>query len=189
MVLLYLLLIGRTIQLMSQGIKPFVLGIGGKGIKGILEISFSIVLLIWSTEIIINALKLQVKFISPLINKYFFQIIYLKITGTCLIGIGLIIFILALISFGKSWRVGIDNKNPGKLITNGIFSISRNPIFLFIDLFFIGIWFIYSNSFFLLASILVIIGIHYQILQEEKFLLKNYGNEYKSYFKKVRRYF
>ena len=101
---------------------------------------------------------------------------------------GLSIFCLALISFGNSWRVGVDKQNSGKLVTNGIFSISRNPVFVFMDIYFLGVWLIYSNIFFLIALILVITGIHFQILQEEKFLLKQYGKEYKDYQRKVRRY-
>jgi hypothetical protein len=34
----------------------------------------------------------------------------------------------SLVSFGKSFRVGIDIDYPDKLVTSGVFAITRNPI-------------------------------------------------------------
>jgi protein-S-isoprenylcysteine O-methyltransferase Ste14 len=38
-------------------------------------------------------------------------------------------------------------------------------------------------------SLLTLVSIHLFILKEERFMHKNYGEEYKNYSKKVRRYF
>lgn len=186
--LLYLLLVGRTAMLMRQGIKPFVLGKGKKGINRLIEISFLIGLVIWSSETIFNSLHIKYHFSPDIFNNYLFNIAIFKVIGIILIFVGTIIFISALISFGKSWRIGIDKNNAGKLITKGIFSITRNPIFLYINIYFLGTFLVYSNLFFLITMILVFIGVHFQILQEEKFLLSYYGNEYREYIRKVRRY-
>jgi protein-S-isoprenylcysteine O-methyltransferase Ste14 len=40
---------------------------------------------------------------------------------------GLILFYWSLVSFGASFRVGIDREHPDKLVTTGAFSFSRNP--------------------------------------------------------------
>jgi hypothetical protein len=42
----------------------------------------------------------------------------------------LIGFAVTLKSFGDSFRVGIDEKKPDKLVTSGMFAISRNPIYV-----------------------------------------------------------
>ena len=55
-------------------------------------------------------------------------------------------------------------------------------------MYFLGTWLIYPNLFFGIAAILTIGGIHWQILQEERFLVRQYGEEYRNYMKKVRRY-
>ncbi len=46
----------------------------------------------------------------------------------CAGGLGLLLW--SLISFGRSFRVGIDTDRPDRLITSGIFAISRNPIYV-----------------------------------------------------------
>lgn len=44
---------------------------------------------------------------------------YARIGGAVLICAGLLIFGMALISFGDSWRIGIDRKTPSALVTGG----------------------------------------------------------------------
>ena len=186
--LFYTLFFGRTVILFKKGIQVFVLGKGKKGLNRYLEISFFILLLVWTIMFILYALNRPVSFIPRFFTVEFIDYFVCDIIGMILNIAGIIIFILALISFGKSWRIGIDKNNPGKLVTQGIFSISRNPIFLFIDLFFIGTWCIYSNLFFLLCALIVVAGIHFQIKKEEDFLISHYGIEYKEYKEKTRRY-
>ena len=65
-----------------------------------------------------------------------------------MIAAGLGLFILSLISFGDSWRIGIDTRSAGDLVMTGVFSLTRNPIFLFLDVYFLGTWLIYPNLFF-----------------------------------------
>ena len=97
-------------------------------------------------------------------------------------------FILTLVSFGDSFRVGIDENKPDKLITNGMFAISRNPIYVCFLLFFTGLFLIHRNIVIAVGIILFALAIHRQILREERFLLAHYGEEYEDYRKKVRRY-
>ncbi len=113
----------------------------------------------------------------------------MKITGTVVVLFSLVLWITTLLHFNKSLRFGLDPKNPGKLITTGIFSVSRNPFFLSLDLYFAGIALILPDLFFISFAALAIISIHFFILKEEKFLLKIYGEDYKMYAEKTERYF
>ena len=97
-------------------------------------------------------------------------------------------FILTLVSFGNSFRVGIDESNPDKLITTGMFSISRNPIYVCFLMFFAGLFLIHCNIVIAIATILFSLVIHRQVLREERFLKSHYGNKYNEYYKNVRRY-
>jgi len=108
--------------------------------------------------------------------------------GLLLCFITVICFALTLISFGSSFRVGIDENEPGKLVTSGMFAISRNPIYVCFLMFFIGLFLIHRNIVITAAVILFALAIHRQIIREEKFLLATFGDEYKEYCKKVRRY-
>jgi protein-S-isoprenylcysteine O-methyltransferase Ste14 len=106
--------------------------------------------------------------------------------GFC--GLAIIGFTLTLISFGNSFRVGIDVKTPDKLVTTGMFAISRNPIYVCFLLFFIGLFLVHRNIVIAVAVILFALAIHRQILREEKFLKSYYGTEYDVYCWRVRRY-
>lgn len=60
--------------------------------------------------------------------------------------------------------------------------------FLGFDLMYVGICLIYCNILTIVFTLFAIIMLHFQILQEEKFLEKAFGNEYIDYKKKVFRY-
>ena len=108
--------------------------------------------------------------------------------GLALCVIALTGFALTLASFGKSFRVGIDNGSPDKLITGGMFAISRNPIYVCFLLFFAGLFLIHRNIVIAAALVLFGLAIHRQVLREERFLASYYGAEYREYCRKTRRY-
>jgi hypothetical protein len=56
------------------------------------------------------------------------------------------------------------------------------------DLYFVGTRLLQRDIFFLLFAAAAIGGIHYQILQEERFLSKHYGEAYRRYLQTVPRY-
>ncbi|OHD59900.1 MAG: hypothetical protein A2014_02670 [Spirochaetes bacterium GWF1_49_6] len=110
------------------------------------------------------------------------------IAGCVLITAGFVLFILAAIQMGGSWRIGIDDKHPGGLVTSGVFSFSRNPIYLFFFSFSTGIFLINGTIIFLVWICLFFPIIHSQVLLEESFLESQFGDRYRAYKKKVRRY-
>jgi len=95
---------------------------------------------------------------------------------------------IAQTQMANSWRIGIDENNKTKLVTNGLFSKSRNPIFLGIMLANIGLFLVIPNSFTLLIISLSTISINTQIRLEEEFLRNEFGQEYIDYSKRVRRW-
>jgi len=112
----------------------------------------------------------------------------LKILGSSIIMLGYIFILTAFIHMGRSWRVGIDLETEDELITKGIFSFSRNPIFLGIDFYFIGVFLIFPNLLFAVILSLAIVGIHWQIVEEERFLKVRYGRDYEAYLNLTGRY-
>ncbi len=118
---------------------------------------------------------------------------YLENTLLVKIGWGLLFLSLVVVwvaqsQMANSWRIGIDEENKTELITGGLFSVSRNPIFLGIVIANIGMFLIIPNAFTLLVISLSTISINTQIRLEEVFLVKTFGREYQEYSKKVRRW-
>ena len=182
--------IGRSLYLYFRyGINPLVLGVGKGGIRRITEIGFFVGLVLWIYEVAATALHWTTHLFGGIFTSVLLNSLAAKSIGVVLITCGFALFVSALVAFGQSWRVGIDIRTPGELVTHGIFTYSRNPIFLFIDLYFLGTFLINGTLFFLLAALIVIVGIHYQILQEERFLLQYYGNSYQEYCYAAGRYF
>jgi protein-S-isoprenylcysteine O-methyltransferase Ste14 len=109
--------------------------------------------------------------------------------GLTLCVISLTGFAMTLASFGDSFRVGIDKNKPSKLITGGMFAISRNPIYVCFLMFILGLFLIQRNIVIAAAVVLFALFIHRQVLREEKFLASHYGKDYDAYRAKVKRYF
>jgi protein-S-isoprenylcysteine O-methyltransferase Ste14 len=100
----------------------------------------------------------------------------------------LILFLLSLISFGQSFRVGIDVDHSDKLVTTGVFAFTRNPIYVAFGFVLLGQFLVFPNWILLIYLAAGIGLVHRQVLREEEFLKKHYGQEYAAYCRRVRRY-
>jgi protein-S-isoprenylcysteine O-methyltransferase Ste14 len=170
----------RAAFMRNRGIKAIVFGVTDKS-------DFLLVPVVASIFYSILAKTFDLPMWEPLIQPFWESAIP-GWFGLGLCGLAIIGFILTLISFGDSFRVGIDNRNPDRLITTGMFSISRNPIYVCFLLFFIGLFLVHCNIIIAVAIVLFALVIHRQVLREEAFLKDYYGNEYAVYCWKVRRY-
>ena len=103
----------------------------------------------------------------------------------CLAGLSL--FLWSIVSFGKSFRIGIDTEHPDKLITSGVFAHSRNPIYIAFAFIFLGQFLIFSNWILLVYLGAAIWLIHRQVLREEDFLKDHYGKDYSDYCIRVQK--
>lgn len=110
------------------------------------------------------------------------------VCGVVLGLVGNVIFLIAVMTMKDSWRVGIAVEEKTKMVTTGIYKISRNPAFLGFDCVYIGLVLMFFNIPLLLFSAFAMIMLHLQILQEEQFLPTLFGEDYISYKKKVSRY-
>jgi len=113
---------------------------------------------------------------------------YLQYIGWVLLLLSLVSVWIAQSQMANSWRIGIDEKNKTELVTNGLFSISRNPIFLGVMIANIGLFLIIPNAFTLLIVALSMVSINTQIRLEEAFLKTTHRDAYEQYFNKVRRW-
>ena len=175
-------------MILSRKINPIAIGGGKTGFRLAFElISFS-GLAVWVVETFLYALHSNVRLFPWPLDGRLIDSEPARIAGVALIILGLIIFVLAFVSFGDSWRVGFDVKTPGPLVTTGLFAFTRNPIYVFLDLWFLGTFLINGRLIFLIFVLLSFAAIHWQILQEEHFLRKLFGQKYEDYLKRTGRY-
>ena len=114
-------------------------------------------------------------------RQVFFQSEIISWLGVffCLAGLALLLW--SLISFGRSFRVGIDTEHPDKLITSGVFAYTRNPIYVAFAFILLGQFLIFPNWILLIYTIGGTWLFHRQVLREEEYLKKHYGKEYTEY--------
>ncbi len=107
--------------------------------------------------------------------------------GLILLHLSMLWIFIAQMQMGKSWRIGIDEKNKTELVKTGLFSVSRNPIFFGMIIAIFAAFLVLPNiiTFFIAFAGYIIVQI--QIRLEEEFLQKQFGSEYTAYKSKTRR--
>jgi protein-S-isoprenylcysteine O-methyltransferase Ste14 len=108
-----------------------------------------------------------------------------------------LIFVIAGFGFIGTAAVGLRNakthvepwKPTTALVTKGIYSYTRNPIYLGMALGYIGLSFLGDGVLSLVALPIVVAVIHYGvILREERYLEAKFGEVYRDYLVRVRRW-
>ena len=113
------------------------------------------------------------------------------IFGSFMIISGLIIILSAIILF-KKYQTTINPLNPSnakKLITDGIYKFSRNPMYLGLFLVLSGISIILNpTGGFILIPLFILYLNLFQIIPEENAMVDLFKDEFLEYKKKVRRW-
>lgn len=121
---------------------------------------------------------------SPIFSSYSYLI------GWVLVSVGLWMILHTLFIY-KRVKTEINTfKSPTKLITNGLFRYSRNPIYLGFTTALVGVMF-FTNVWSSVVYVLVFVGVSqwYYIPFEENQLQKKFGKTYLDYKANVRRWF
>jgi protein-S-isoprenylcysteine O-methyltransferase Ste14 len=105
-----------------------------------------------------------------------------------LLGIGIMLFTLAIIRLGTfSLRVGLAQENTS-LRTGGIYRFSRNPMLVGLFMMALGSAIYVQNPINWMLVIVALVVHHKIILAEESFLEARFGDQWIRYRNKVRRY-
>lgn len=155
--------------------------------------------LLWSSNK--ESLK-RAAFFPPLIGKektafWFYQIstiflflylCFLRInidsiwfySGSVVYSFGILLCIVSILNFAKPAKNGINLK--------GLYRVSRNPIYVSYFIYFLGCVLL-TRSLILFALVIIFqISAHWIILSEERWCVKEFGEEYINYMEKVGRY-
>jgi protein-S-isoprenylcysteine O-methyltransferase Ste14 len=101
-------------------------------------------------------------------------------------------FALLLVSqqtMGASWRVGVDDVERTKLVTGGIFSFARNPIFTAMIALWIALALLAPNWVALASVVAIVVSVELQTrLVEEPYLTRTHGDAYLDYARRAGRF-
>ena len=133
--------------------------------------------------------------IAILINIYFnlpvFRNIIYQIIGVGLSAIGIIFFLYCSNLFSKIGKgTPAPIEPPKKLVIEGVYRYTRNPIFIAYFMIILGLFFIFGYFFMIIYIISAIIFLHFYLIYfEEPSLRKRFGDDYIMYTKNVPRWF
>lgn len=174
----YMFYFAKIVIQKKQSIKTNQMGIGNKPKK---------VLLIERIMSCATVLTCVISVCSIFLVKRF-PITEVRIVGVLAGILGVLFFALAIITMKTSWRVGIPEEKT-TLVTQGIYSWSRNPAFVGFDLLYLSVCLMFFNIPLVLVSIWAAVMLHLQILQEENHMHNMFGDEYDANRKHTLRYF
>lgn len=181
------IVVQRTIHLrLHERVQPLRLAPKRDGVSRILAMSLFAAQNIWVFFVLDRALpRMSVlpRWPLPALDH-----LGVRILGAVLTAFAFAIFGRAMRDLGPSWRLGVDEETPGQLVTSGIYAASRHPIYLFFNLYHVGTWLIQADLLFLALALLIGVGLHYERLLEERFLVRLYGEVYLAYCRRVPRY-
>lgn len=101
---------------------------------------------------------------------------------------GLVLMVRAQLEMGASWRIGVDEGSRPGLVTHGLYRWTRNPIYLAMFLAFGGLTLMLPTWITLIAFVGTLIGVQRQVREEEAYLLRTYGDEFRHYASRVGRF-
>lgn len=167
------------------GVNPYALG-NGDTVHDFVGKLFRLTLI--ATAAIVFVFTFLEGFYGMLVPIFWMDSPILVSIGLALLVLALIWVLVAQLQMGDSWRIGIDEKSTSLLVQNGLFGVSRNPIFLGMLIMLIGMLLILPTAATLVITVLGFVLIHVQVRLEEAFLLEKYGEDYRNYQMNVRRW-
>jgi protein-S-isoprenylcysteine O-methyltransferase Ste14 len=177
-VVLLAMVLGRVFILKRQGIKAMRFGETHKSDFLIPPLAFFYLYVIFAAA-----------FGWPSVSRRtFFESETVAWIGALLCLAALLLMLWSLVSFQQSFRIGIDTERPDRLITEGAFAVTRNPIYVAFITILIGQFLIFPNWIMLIYSVAAAGLVHRQILREEEYLRGHYGEAYATYCGQVGRY-
>jgi len=112
----------------------------------------------------------------------------LRATGTVMVLGATALMLAAQLDLGASWRVGIDQGARPGLVTGGLYRYSRNPIYVAMLAALLAFALLLPSWISLGLLIGAGLGIRRHVRDEEAYLARTYGEEYRRYAARVGRF-
>jgi protein-S-isoprenylcysteine O-methyltransferase Ste14 len=138
--------------------------------------------------VVVNLTFLFLRGLKVTVPLLFLPNLFLEVISLILAFLGTAIIILTAIQLNNDLIFGLSSSGAHRLQTRGVFSLSRHPFYL-------GFLFVLFSSCLFTPHIINIIAFagawlihHFIMIKEEEFLIAQYGEEYRQYAGKVKRY-
>ncbi len=112
-----------------------------------------------------------------------------SLVGVVMIAISIAIVVLA----GRTFIAQGTHPNPNRptkaLVMTGVFSVSRNPIYVAFLLFVLAFALLANSLWFVISACVLLLVLHFGVVkQEERYLREKFGVSYEQYCSRVRRW-
>jgi protein-S-isoprenylcysteine O-methyltransferase Ste14 len=138
--------------------------------------------------VVVNLVFLFLRGLNISVHRIFEPELWIDLTALAFLITGTIILILTTIRLNKDLIFGLSSSGTHELQTKGVFSISRHPFYL-------GFLMILFASCLLNPNVINAVAFpgawiihHFIMIKEEEYLVSQYGDQYRQYMKKVKRY-
>ena len=109
--------------------------------------------------------------------------------GAFVLLVGVDLVVLARIHFSRTGQSPIPWKPSPELILQGPYKFTRNPMYVGVTIIQIGLGITFNNLWISLFAPLALLTTHFvAVLPEERYLSEKFGDSYKTYLTRVRRY-
>src|SRR5215467_4019349 len=114
----------------------------------------------------------------------------LRVTGgIVLIAVAVCLFAPALVLFRRTGQHPRPWKPTPELIPNGPYRFTRNPMYVAMTLLVLGLGMALNDLWISLFAPVALLAVHFiAVLPEERYLAEKFGESYRSYVARVRRY-
>lgn len=113
----------------------------------------------------------------------------LHVAGFVLAAIGIVGTFAAQMAMGSSWRIGVDPEEKTDLVTGGVFSLARNPIYTFMVVAWIGLALLVPTWVSFASIAVAIVAFEIQVrLVEEPHMTRTHGEPYLAWAYRVGRF-
>ncbi|MCW2736505.1 methyltransferase [Nocardioides sp.] len=112
-----------------------------------------------------------------------------NVVGLLLAAAGIALTLAAQLRMGSEWRIGVDDTEQTNLVTDGLFTLVRNPIFTAMGLTGLGLTLMVPNVVALVGVVALLLALELQVrVVEEPYLRALHGHAYARYEANIGRF-
>ena len=123
----------------------------------------------------------------PMIVSFVYAVFLPLRLGTAWLYSGVVVYLFG-VAFSIVAVLNFATSPKDKVITKGVYSISRNPMYIGLILMQIGLGIICSSWLYLLLTLVLLILLNENLSAEERYCLYRYGDSYREYVNRTPRW-